>query len=112
MIDFLNDINYKMEGSNTKVDYVTLQGQRNKYFELRDQINFIISDLQNSLNNLSSVSKKVINGYSVDGVSGDDDFLDNTRKNIQSTTNYLNYTVLPAIEKMITKISDDMEKLI
>ena len=94
-----------------KIEYNKLEKQHDKLTDLKDKLNLIKKYLTDSLNDLNSVSTKVVNGYSVDGESGDDGFLETTRKNIKSTRDYLRDVIIPDLEKNLKGIADDMEDL-
>lgn len=111
MKKILENFQNEIEEIKDKVEYSKLENEYKKYTDIKDKVKLIIKHLKNGISDLDSVSKKVVNGYSVNGESGDDDFLENTRKDIKSTYNYLSYTILPDIEKKIKELSDEMEKI-
>lgn len=111
MKEFLEDLQEEFEEFQDKIEYGKLEKKYEKFTELKNKLNLVKKYLTDSIDDLNSVSTKVINGYSVDGESGDDDFLENTRKNIRSTRNYLRDVVIPDIEKILKDLSEDMEDL-
>ena len=111
MKELWEDIQEGIEDIQDKIEYNKLEKKHDKLIDLKDKLNLIKKYLTDSLNDLSSVSNKVVNGYSVDGESGDDGFLENTRKNIKSTRDYLRDVVIPDIEKELKGLSDDMEDI-
>lgn len=111
MIRIFDDLKDFFEDVQEKLDYSQVQGNRNNYYELRDKVKLIIKDLTESHNKLTLVSKKIVNFYSVDGISGDDNFLDNTRKDINDMCIYLENSILPEIERKINELSNQIENI-
>jgi len=108
MLDFMEKLQDDLENKKMQDK---LGSDREKYYDLRDRVKIIIGNLKYSLDELNLVSNKVIDGYSVNGESGDDGFLNNTREEIKNTYNYLTYTVLPDIEKKIKELTGEIEKV-
>ena len=90
-------------------DIDELYSKKRKYSNLRDNVSYTASYLKKSYDKLNSVSGKVKDGYSIDGVSGDDGYLASTQSKIQSMYGYLNDTVIPSIDRKIRQLSKDIE---
>lgn len=90
-------------------DIDELYSQKREYSSLRDNVLLTRNYLNKSIDKLNLVSSKVVDGYSIDGISGDDGYLLSTQEKIQSLYSYLNNTVLPSIDKTIRQINEEIE---
>ena len=99
MQDFFEGIQDGLEDLVDTIEYNKLEKKHDKLNDLKDKLNLVKKYLTDSLNDLSSVSTKVVNGYSVDLESGDDGFLEQTRK------------ILPFLRRIIMSITNHISSI-
>lgn len=107
----LENIKEGLEKIQNQITYINLQSDYNKFSDLKDKIKIIKNYLNDSINDLNSVSNKVINGYSIDNNSGDNGFLNKTKNDIKDTYDYLNNIIIPDIENNLKDLLKEMESL-
>lgn len=99
------------EDIQAKIEYDRLSAEYARFTNLKNQLYSVKRYLNESVKDLDAVSNKVINGYSIDSVSGDKGFLDQTKKKVKSIYNYLDDVIIPNINSNLNDISDAIEKL-
>lgn len=86
-----------------------LYAQKRKYVNLKEKVTETGNDLKAAIDKISSVSDKIINGYSVNDVSADNGRLKKIEKEICDMHDNLSNVILPNINSRIKKLENDIE---
>lgn len=90
-------------------DISNLQSERRKYYSLKEKMMEVRDILKSSLDYLEDADKKVVVGYNIDDLRGDDGFLQTRKTEIQNLYNTLNNNVIPSINSNIYKLGNEIE---
>lgn len=85
-----------------------LKKKRQKYFDLLDKIQDTCYGLDRGISQLDEVTNKVANGYMIDDAGADHGYLQDTANTARKIHNQLSYTVIPEINKKISRLTDQI----
>lgn len=84
---------------------VDLEEEKQKYINLRDRLKYTRNNVSSAIEKIDDVDNKVVNGYSVNEVSGDDNYLKNVKNELKSIYNDIVNNALPAVNAKINELT-------
>lgn len=88
-----------------------LEYERNRYYKLKDSIIYICSCLNKGIENIDDSSIILDKLYTINDESVDNKTFKKIIKDIDSMYEVLNNTILPAINKKIDILTNDIKKI-
>ena len=90
-----------------KIFTENLDSTMSKYYyeTLRDRVYSIIYYLRKSINSLNDVDNKILSNYTIDDSGVDNVLVESVREELVSRVNYLNYTIIPALNSKIDSLN-------
>lgn len=84
---------------------VDVEEEKQKYVNLRDKLKSTRNNVLNAIEKLDDVDHKVVNGYSINDSSGDDNYLINVKKELKNIYNDIVNNALPAVNDKIKELT-------
>lgn len=75
---------------------------KKEYQAMKDKINLIVEKLQNSSSHLQTAQNELKHYFKIDGVSADNNNINEIKKQNDEISNYLKENILPEINKKIS----------
>ncbi len=88
-----------------------LEYDRNCYFELRDKIKNICTDMNTNINNLSQTKQNIDKYLKIDDVNNPHQSLSNKIEELKEIYNNLINNVIPAINSKIDSINNNIKDI-
>lgn len=88
-----------------------LEYDRNCYFELRDKIKNICTDINTNINNLSQTKQNIDKYLKIDDVNNPHQSLSNKIEELKEIYNNLINNVIPAINSKIDSINNNIKDI-
>ncbi len=90
-------------------DLNTLYSEKNQYLNLKTQVSNLANSLKTSGDTLPPASSAIAKSYLIDGLSADNGAIDSLYKDLIERSNFLNSTVISAIDGEITRVDQEIE---
>ncbi len=90
-------------------DLNTLYSEKNQYLNLKTQVSNLANSLKISGDTLPLASSAIAKSYLIDELSADNGAIDTLYNDLIERSNFLNSTVISAIDGEITRIDQEIE---
>lgn len=86
------------------LDNVELKQKLRRYYNLMEDVQVIIKNLNDSINELNHCDKRLIDYYTINDGAFDNGKISNCKNKIINKRDFLQSTIIPSIQREITKL--------
>lgn len=86
------------------IDSVELKQKLRRYYNLMEEIQVVIKNLNDSINELNHCDKRMVDYYAINDAAFDNGKITNCKNKIINKRDFLQATVIPSIQYEITKL--------
>lgn len=87
-----------------------LRRKRNQYYNLKDSLEIIVRNLNDSIDALNVSNQKINESYTIDGVAADNNKISNCKNELIEHRDEILSSVIPAIEQEIRNLRQKIQQ--